>query len=249
MNATAETLPTTRFFGTVLNPTVFVRAGQAALLLALPPAAWLARQPLSALWNLLKDREALLALARGLGPWGPVALMLAIGLQVTFAVLPGHVMMLAGGYLYGFVPGVLITWVSTVAASQVNFMLARRYGLPLVYRLCPRALVDRWEGVVKDKGFFFFLLTLVLPIFPSDLMCYLAGFSKLTPRRYALVNMLGHLPCALGMSLVGSGLLVVNLSPLGWVLLVGLCVGALVLWGRYGKALEQHFFPVIESEA
>jgi uncharacterized membrane protein YdjX (TVP38/TMEM64 family) len=249
MTAAAQPLTTNRTFGVSLNPAALAAAGRVALLLAVPPAAWLARQPLAALVDLIKDREALAQMAHHLGPWGPLALMLTIGLQVTFAVLPGHVLMLAGGYLYGFVPGVLITWISTVAASQVNFLLARRYGLPLVYRLCPRPLVDRWEGVVKDKGFVFFLMTLVLPIFPSDLMCYLAGFSKLTPRQYAVVNMLGHLPCAIGMSLVGSGLLVVSLSPAGYVLLGGLCVAALGLWRRYGRALENRFFPAVESEA
>jgi uncharacterized membrane protein YdjX (TVP38/TMEM64 family) len=243
---TADTLPTTRSFGSSFSPALFAKV---SLALAALPAAWLARQPLAALLDLLQDREALLALARDLGPWGPLALGLTIALQVSFAVLPGHVLMLAGGYLYGFVPGVLITWVSTVAASQVNFLLARRYGLPLVYRLCPRALVDKWEGVVHDKGCGFFLMTLVLPIFPSDLMCYLAGFSKVTPRQYAVVNMLGHLPCALGMSLAGAGLLTVTLSPAGYVGLGAACVAVLVLWGRYGKTLEQRFFSGAAKEA
>jgi uncharacterized membrane protein YdjX (TVP38/TMEM64 family) len=142
---------------------------------------------------------------------------------------------------------VLITWISTVAASQVNFLLARRYGWPLVYRMCPRQLVDKWQTAVQDKGGFFFLMTLVLPIFPSDLMCYLAGFSRLTPRRYLVVNVLGHLPCALGMSLVGSGLLALPAN--GWAWALGLCVAGLGLWRRYGKALETKFLRAGEQEA
>ncbi len=248
MTATAETfrstLPNDRTFGTHLTLPVLAKA---ALALAAPLAVWLARQPLAEVLALIKDREALTLAVQGLGVWGPLALGLTIALQVTFAVLPGHVLMLAGGYLYGFVPGVLITWVSTVAASQLNFWLARRYGWPLVYRMAPRQLVDRWQGPVQNKGFFFYLMTLVLPIFPSDLMCYLAGFSRLTPRRYALANMLGHLPCALGMSLVGSGVLV--LPAAGWAWALGLCAVALVLWRRYGPALENRFFPVVEQEA
>jgi uncharacterized membrane protein YdjX (TVP38/TMEM64 family) len=248
MSANAETLrntfPSIRTFGTRVNLAALSRA---ALVLAVPPAAWLARQPLAEMVELIKDREALVAMVQGLGVWGPLALCLTIALQVSFAVLPGHVLMLAGGYLYGFVPGVLITWISTVAASQINFMLARRYGWPLVYRMAPRKLVDRWQGAVRGKGFFFILMTLVLPIFPSDLMCYLAGFSSLTPRRFVLANMLGHLPCAIGMSLVGSGLIV--LPPGGWVWAAGLCAAALILWKRYGTALENRFFPVAEQEA
>jgi uncharacterized membrane protein YdjX (TVP38/TMEM64 family) len=226
------------------NWSLLVKAG---LVLAALPAAWFLRQPAAEALALLKDREALTALVQGLGLWGPLALGLTIALQVSVAVLPGHVLMLAGGYLYGFVPGVLITWIATVAASQVNFLLARHFGWPLVYRMAPRELVDHWRARVRGKGFFFFLMTLVLPIFPSDLMCYLAGFSDLTPRRYAVVNMLGHLPCAIGMSLVGSGLLV--LPPGGWILTAVLCAAGLLAWRRYGQALEDRFFPAGEGEA
>ena len=244
MNASAEAhLP--RLLENYLTPTHLLRAG---LALAVLPAAWLAREPLAALVDALKNREALAAAARALGWWGPLALGLTIAVQVTFAVLPGHVLMLAGGYLYGFVPGVLITWTATTAASQVNFWLARRFGWALVYRMAPRELVDRWKGGVQDKGMGFFLLTLVLPIFPSDLMCYLAGFSKVTPRQYLLVNALGHLPCAVGMSLVGAGLLEVSLTPAGYAVVGAVCAAALGLWARYGKTLEARYFPSSESE-
>ena len=233
MNATART-----FTALDLSPATLTKL---AVALALPPAAWLARAPLGSLLNLLKDREALAALAHSLGPWGPLALGLTIALQVTFAVLPGHVLMLAGGYLYGFGTGFVITWVATVAASELNFLLARRYGLPLVYRMAPRHLVDRWEAAARGKGFVFCLMSLVLPIFPSDLMCYVAGFSKITHRQFWAANLLGHLPGAVGMSLVGSGLLV--LPPGGWVWALGLCAAALLLWKKYGQALEQRFCP------
>jgi uncharacterized membrane protein YdjX (TVP38/TMEM64 family) len=238
MNANTQSFSFINATGTHPN---FAALGKLALALAVPPALWLARQPLAAMLDLLKDRDALIGLVQGLGAWGPLMLGLTIALQVTFAVLPGHVLMLAGGYLYGFVPGFLITWVSTVAASQVNFMLARRYGRPLVYKMAPRRLVDRWEAAAQDKGFVFFLMTLVLPIFPSDLMCYVAGFSKISHRGFWAANLLGHLPCAVGMSLVGSGLLVV--APGGWLWAIGLCIVALVVWRRYGQAVEQRFFP------
>ena len=203
--------------------------------------AWQARQPLGALVELIKDREAVLRLADGLGIWGPVLLGATIALQVTVAVLPGHVLMLAGGYLYGFAGGAVTTWVSIVAASQLNFTLARGAGRPLVYRLAPARLIERWEVAAQGKTFLFFIMVLVLPIFPSDLMCYVAGFSKISPRQFLAANLLGHLPCAIVMSLVGAGAL--SVPPSMWVWGLALCAVALVLWRRYGARLEARFFP------
>jgi uncharacterized membrane protein YdjX (TVP38/TMEM64 family) len=201
-----------RNFAETYKPALAV-TGKLALGLGALAGAAAAYQPLMGLAALIKDREAVTAMAQGYGAWGPWLLGLAIALQVTFAVLPGHLLMLAGGYLYGFGAGFVITWTATVAASQLNFWLARSTGRRVVYRLAPRKVLEHWQAHAENKGFRFFLMTFVLPIFPSDLMAYVAGLAKVSPRRFLAANMLGHLPCALCASFVGA----FGLALPGWV--------------------------------
>ena len=217
------------------------RTAKAALVLFALSALWLARQPLLELLSIVKSREAIVAALQGYGVWGPALLGAIIALQVTVAVIPGHVLMIAGGYIYGFTLGFFITWVTTVAASEVNFYLARRAGKPVVYRLAPAKVVERWQSLARGKGFTFFFLTFILPIFPTDLMSYVAGFGEISPRRFLAANVLGRLPCALTMTLIGAyGL---RMPPLLWVLVIPPGLAGLWVWKRYNRELEARFAP------
>jgi uncharacterized membrane protein YdjX (TVP38/TMEM64 family) len=70
---------------------------------------WLFRQPLMTAWRWFSDVEAVTADIRAYGLWGPVVLSVLFFLQVFLAFIPGQVLMIASGYLYGFLGGFLIT--------------------------------------------------------------------------------------------------------------------------------------------
>ena len=227
-NANLEAAPTQ----SRINASLLWKIGLALAVLGL---LWLVRDPALQFVALIKDRDALARQVHAYGAWGPALLVGLIGLQVTLAVLPGHILMLAGGYLYGAVGGFFITWIATVSASQLNYYLARSAGRQVVYRLASARMVERWETLARGKGFTFFLLMFALPIFPSDLMSYVAGFTEISPRRYLAANLLGHLPCAITASLVGAfGL---SLPPQAWVAIGAAVAAAALLWKRFGTRL------------
>jgi len=208
--------------------------------IALVLALWLARRPLFELLVLLKDRDAVIVYLQEYGAWGPMVLTTIIVLQVLVATIPGHVFMIAGGYVYGFVFAFLITLVSTVAASQLAFALARSFGRPIVYRLAPPKLIDHWEKVADRQGFAFFLFAFILPIFPSDLMSYVAGLSSISPRRFLAANFLGRLPCAALMTLIGSHGLELPLQA--WVPIVLVCASMFLIWRYCSAKLDERYF-------
>lgn len=202
-------------------------------------ALWLAKQPICELLVLLKDREAVIAYLQGYGAWGPVILTLIIILQVLIATIPGHVFMIAGGYLYGFTVAFLITLASTVATSQLAFVLARSVGRPIVYRLAPAKLIDRWEKVADRQGVVFFLFAFVLPTFPNDLMSYVAGLTSISPQRFLIANFLGRLPCAALMTLIGSHGLELPLQA--WIPVVLASVSMFLVYRYCSARLERRY--------
>lgn len=100
--------------------------------------------------------------------------------------------MVASGYVYGFSGGILITWGSLVLGGQVAFWLARRYGRPFAEKWISPAILDRWDRTAAKQGIVFYVVTLVMPFFPNDAMCYVAGLGKMSDRRFLVANAIGR---------------------------------------------------------
>ena len=165
---------------------------------------WIWWDPVQILLAFISDQEAFGAYLQSFGIWGPVVLFGAQLLQVFFAFIPGHVVLLAAAYVYGFALGLLFNITFTVVASQLAYLFARWAGRPLVYRLADQETVDYWERIANQKGVLFFTIAFLLPVFPSDAMNFVAGLSGIDSRRFLLANFLGRLPSAVTLSLIGA---------------------------------------------
>lgn len=163
---------------------------------------WHYRGPIAELLRIIQDQEAISAYLQGYGALGPVVLFLLLIAQVFVAVIPGHALMVTAGYVYGPL-GLLVTITSTVLGSQVAFLIARHYGRSLIYRIASQKVLDHWNRIARHQGILFYFFSFVLPIFPSDLMCYVAGLCKISARRFFVANLLGRTCCAVFITLIG----------------------------------------------
>ena len=165
---------------------------------------WVNRHQLSDLLNFFRNREAVTAYLEPLGLWGPLLYLLILHVQVLTATIPGHALMLTAGYLYGFTDGFALNLIGGVGASQLAFVLARWAGQPLVSRLAPENMLNRWQKVAERQGFFFFLMCFWLPIVPHNVTNYIAGLSSISFWQFFLANLIGRLPGLIIITLIGS---------------------------------------------
>ena len=185
-------------------------------------------EPVIDILRIVSDREAVVAYLDQFGVLAPLLLGFILVLQVIVAAIPGHALMVGGGYIFGFVPAFCISLVTTVLGSQIGFMLARWAGRPLVEKLAPVELLDKWNGVSAKKGLLFFMFAFMLPIFPADVMNYIAGLSSLSARRFFFANLIGRLPGVLLMTAVGAyGF---QLSPSVWIGVAAAAVVMFAVW-------------------
>src|SRR4030095_9107093 len=63
---------------------------------------WWFRQPVLDLLRIVSNREAVSIYLGHFGLVGPLLLSLILVLQVIVAAIPGHILMISGGYVYGF---------------------------------------------------------------------------------------------------------------------------------------------------
>ncbi|PIE82164.1 MAG: hypothetical protein CSA11_01510 [Chloroflexi bacterium] len=165
---------------------------------------WQVRDGVWDLISLVGDQEAVSAYLISYGAWGPLALAVAQLLQVLVAVIPGHVFLIAAGYVYGFWPGLILNMICIVAASQLGFALARWAGRPVVDRLADKETLDKWYAIGEKQGFMFFTIAFVLPMFPTDMMNFVAGLTGIRGTQFLAANILGRLPSAIMLTMIGA---------------------------------------------
>ncbi len=195
--------------------------------------------PLSGLLSLPNDEVTVSAYLRDRGVWGILLLALGQLLQVAIAVIPGSVFTILGGYVYGFSSGLAINLVSTVGASQLTFALARWGGQPMVHRLVPASMLDRWNKIAERQGFSLFLFSFLLPIFPCDVMNFVAGLSPISPWHFLVASLLGRLPGVILLTLVGSHGLELPLQA--WAGISASIAGMFLVW-RYCIPKQAHHY-------
>jgi uncharacterized membrane protein YdjX (TVP38/TMEM64 family) len=194
---------------------------------------WWFWQPVVDLLRIVSDREAVIAYLSQFGLAGPLLLSLILVLQVIVAAIPGHILMISGGYVYGFETAFCLNLAATVGGSQAAFLLARWAGRPVVEWLAPAELLDKWKRLSLEKGLIFFLFGFMLPVFPADILNYVAGMSSLSASRFFIANLLGRLPGVVVLTAIG--VYGFELSGRVWLILMAAAVVTFVTW-RYGLA-------------
>jgi uncharacterized membrane protein YdjX (TVP38/TMEM64 family) len=128
-----------------------------------------------------------------LGPWGPLAFIAGYALA-TVAFVPGVLLTLAAGALFGLTRGTLYVFVGATLGACGSFLIARYAARGAVERRLaahPRfAAIDR--AVAAEGRRIVFLLRLS-PAFPYNLLNYALGLTRVRFVDY-LVACLGMLP-------------------------------------------------------
>lgn len=181
-------------------------------------------------------REQVIARVRAAGVWGPIALMGLAAAQVILAPIPGQVINFVAGYLFGFWPGLLSSWLGLVIGSTGAMALARAAGRPLVTRLVSPARLARLDRWMVGRGLRFFFIVFLIPGLPDDTVCLLAGLTPLPLRALIAAAAIGRLPGIIGT--VWAGAYARELPWQGWVALAGLIGIMLVLTWRYGERVQ-----------
>ena len=87
----------------------------------------------------------------------------------------------------------------TVGVSEMRWA-----GRPLIEKLAPVDVLNKWYDVSARKGLLFFMFAFMVPIFPADVLNYVAGLSSLSARRFFVANLVGRLPGVLLMTAIGA---------------------------------------------
>lgn len=119
----------------------------------------------------------------------PLIFLLLQVLQILLAFIPGGMLLTGGVVIFGPWEGLLYNCAGTALGSCLNFWLARKWGQPLVHHLLEDGTREKYLGWLHEGKKFhrLFAWAILLPFFPDDALCLIAGLSSMSWRRFLLI--------------------------------------------------------------
>lgn len=138
---------------------------------------------------------------RAMGPWAPLA-FIALYAAATVLFVPGSVMTLAGGALFGPLWGTLWNLVGAVLGATLAFLAARYVAADFVARRAGGRLKALVEGV-EAEGWRFVAFVRLVPLFPFNLLNYALGLTRISITEYVIASAICMLPGAFAYTYLG----------------------------------------------
>ena len=131
-------------------------------------------------FDIIRDQEQLEAFLERSGKWMAVLFVVLQFLQVVILPIPSTVTVVAGAALFGPLVGSLLSLLGIVIGSLVAFLIGRYAGYPAVAWLIGKNTLDKWLNKIKGKDKLLLSAMFILPVFPDDVLCFVAGISSMS---------------------------------------------------------------------
>jgi len=138
-------------------------------------------------------RTALEAIAR-LGAWGPVLFAL-LYVAATVLFLPGSILTLGAGVVFGLARGAVIVSISATLGATAAFLVGRYVARDWVAgKIEGNPKFKAIDEAVAREGWKIVGLTRLSPVFPFNLLNYAFGLTRVSLSHYVIASWIGMMP-------------------------------------------------------
>ncbi len=138
---------------------------------------------------------------KGAGLLGPV-IYIIVYLVATVLFLPGSVLTLAGGALFGPIWGTLYSLTGATLGAMVAFLIARYLASDWVAHKASGWMKQLIDGV-ENEGWRFVAFVRLMPLFPFNLLNYALGLTRIGLLVYIVGSCIFMFPGALAYTYLG----------------------------------------------
>ena len=193
----------------------------------------------------VRTAEGIQAYIERFSPYSQLVFFLLQFCSVILAPIPSNISALAGAMLFGMWQAFLLTMAAVFLGSAAVFLLARSLGQPFAERLVSKRVSARYQELFRTKRDTFLALALLLPFFPDDLLCILAGLTDIPLGRYLVIVALTRPWGLLVASALGGSVVDIPLPAMAAIGVAGLLV--FLLGMKYGDRLEEKILQGIKG--
>ena len=178
---------------------------------------------------------------REAGPAGFLILLAVQFLQIVVAFIPGEVVQVAAGMIYGPWVGALIIFIGCVISSAFIFVLVHKLGMPFVQAMVPEGALQKFRAFERTGKLNMLVFVLFLiPGLPKDVFTYLVPLTDMKLPTFVLLSNLARLPGIVLSTYAASGLATGDYAESIAIFAVTalIAVVALLVYGRVAKRMD-----------
>ena len=182
--------------------------------------------------GLIEKINSISALREYIAQFGSGAAILYIlfsFLQVVILPVPGSISVAAGVALFGPLRCTVYSFIGITLGSIVAFALGRIVGYRAVSWIAGKEELDKWLEKLKGKDYLILSIMFLLPLFPDDVLCFVAGLSSMS-WRYFLIMIIITRALSVSSTAYSFGLIPFNTW---WGILIWILIAALVIVAFY----------------
>lgn len=129
------------------------------------------------------------------GSYGFCVFILLQVLQVVVFFIPGEVVQIASGFLYGTWIGALLSLIGIVIGSSITFFVARILGKPFVDKIVSKDKIEFLDKYINSgKAKYAIFVVYLIPGLPKDVLGYVVGTSDMSFKEFFIYSGLGRVP-------------------------------------------------------
>ncbi|KYH34595.1 TVP38/TMEM64 family inner membrane protein YdjZ [Clostridium tepidiprofundi DSM 19306] len=119
-------------------------------------------------------------------------------LQVVIFAIPGEIVQIAGGYVFGTVLGTVLSVIGITIGSSIAFFISKKLGRFFVKKIISSEKVEFYEKKLSTPRFnvMIFILYLI-PGIPKDALAYICGITNICFKNFIVYSTLGRIPAIL----------------------------------------------------
>ena len=164
-------------------------------------------------FNVQELFKSTLVWIEGLGAWGSIAFIF-LYILATVLFLPGSILTLGGGVLFGVVWGSIYVSIASTVGATAAFLIGRYLARDWVAtKIAGNKTFQAIDEAVADGGWRIVGLTRLSPIFPFNMLNYAFGLTQVSLRDYFFASWIGMMPGTVMYVYLGS--LAGSLAALG----------------------------------
>ena len=143
--------------------------------------------------------------------YGNTGTLVFMGFQLShiiIPVIPGELVQIAGGYIYGTIQGTFFLLVGTVIGTIIVFCTSRIIGYPIVKIFAYSKNMDKYKFLLNSSKIELVMFILFLiPGIPKDALIYIAGLTPIKPLRFITISIVARSPGIIGSAFIGANIL------------------------------------------